>query len=94
MKSNALKIAHQLRRFFSNWSQAVKAGWILAKLNLGYSQEIKFAKKETGELREAKAIAVSSLSSTVQKGFVRFLEQVEGRTQWRSFRVENLILNF
>ena len=93
LKSNALRLAHQIKAYFSSWSQAVKAGWILAKLNLGYAVNIQFAKKDTAEVRKASAIALGGLSS-IAKGFVRFLEQVDSdRTQWRSFRISNLILN-
>jgi len=90
MKSKAFKIAHQVKQFFSNFSQALKAGWILAKLNLGYSVSFEFV-KSTGEVRSTKAIACTL--GELDKGLVRFVESVgTDRTRWRSFRLDRLIV--
>lgn len=89
IRSKALKISHQIKSWFSNWGEAQKAGWILAKLQNGISVNFEFAKSE-GEVRKAKAIAIGGLG-TIAKGFVRFLEMVEDKTQWRSFRLERLV---
>jgi hypothetical protein len=56
---------------------------------LGYPTEISFA-KSTGEIRTAKVVAIGSLS-TIERGFIRFVEIVEGISQWRSFRIEKMI---
>lgn len=91
MKSKALKIAHQIRHNFANWSNALTAAWKIAKLFLGRPVELTFAKSD-GEVREAKAIALGSIE-TLQKGYFRFVEMIEGETQWRSCRLERMILS-
>lgn len=88
--AKALKFAHQIKGFFSSWSDAVTMGWKIAKLFLGYPVKITFA-KSCGEVRESVAIAMGSVQ-TFKKGFVRFLEQKGETTQWRSFRFERVIL--
>ena len=91
MKSKVFKLAHLIKGLFQSFSQALKAAWKITKLSLGKKQRIVFA-KEGGEVRTADAIACASLS-TVEKGFVRFLEQITpDQTQWRSFRIERMIL--
>lgn len=94
MKSQAFKIAHQVKTFFDSWSKALRAGWLIAKLFFGRTVDFVFNKvdKKTGEVTErpATGIAIGSIK-TIKDGYVRFLEQVESRTQWRSFRIENLI---
>lgn len=91
MKSKVFKIAHQIKSFFSSFSEALKAAWKIGKLFFGISVNITFA-KDTGEVREAKAVAVASLG-TIEKGYIRFVEMLEtGNTQWRSFRIERLIV--
>lgn len=91
MKSKVFTIAHQIKEFFANWSEALCAAWKITKLSFGYTVRLTFA-KQTGEIREADAIAVSGLSS-LSKGFFRFIEQVGDRTQWRSCRLERMISN-
>ena len=91
LRSKALKIAHKLQETISDWGNCQRIGWKLAKLQIGQSLDIEFV-KATGELRKAKAIAVGSLS-TIQKGFVRFVEYVsETQTKWRSFKLNRLVL--
>lgn len=91
LPAKAMRLAHQIKDLFSSFSQALKAAWQIAKLAAGFSINITFA-KDTGEVRNAHAIACGGLS-TIEKGFVRFVEQLEeGRTQWRSFRIERLIV--
>lgn len=88
--SKALSIAHQIRNQFQTWSEAVTAAWKIAKLFLGRSVNLTFA-KSTGEVREAKAVAVGGLN-TLSKGFFRFVEMLaDGTTQWRSCRLERMI---
>lgn len=91
MKKQVMTIAHQIKGLFNSFAEALKAAWIIVKLNMGFSVRIAFA-KDTGEIREALAIATGSLS-TIEKGYIRFVEQVsEGRTQWRSFKIGRIIL--
>lgn len=86
----AMDTAHQIKAHFETFGQALKAAWMLAKLFLGRAVDLTFA-KSTGELREAEAVAVGSLS-TIEKGFFRFVELLEnGNTQWRSCRFERMI---
>lgn len=89
-RSKIFTLAHQIKRQFDTFSSALKAAWRIIKMKMGESISITFA-KSTGELRTAQAVAVGSLS-TIEKGFVRFVEQVsEDKTQWRSFRLERLV---
>ncbi len=74
--------------FATNFGQALKKAWLIIKLSAGVSTKIVFA-KETGEYREATAVLTGSLD-TIKDGFVRFVEMVEGKAQWRSFRISNL----
>jgi hypothetical protein len=89
MNSKVFKIAHQIKCFFQNFSDALKAAWKIAKLHFGKTVQLTFA-KSTGEVREAKAIAMST-TATLVDGYFRFVEQIEGGTQWRSCRLERLI---
>ena len=86
LKSKVFTIAHQIKSLFSNWSNALKAAWRIAKIFYGIPTDIIFAKKSTGELREAKAIALGSLK-TISKGYCRFIERLaDGSEKWKSFR--------
>jgi hypothetical protein len=89
MKSQALKVAHKIKGFFDTWSDALKAAWRIAKLFLGYPVELKFV-KETGEIREARAIALGAIG-TISKGYFRFVEQVGQHTAWKSCRIERML---
>jgi len=92
INSRAFKLAHQIKSTFKNFSQALRAAWMIVKLQAGVRTPIQFA-KDTGEVREAVAIACGSLS-TIEKGFLKFVEWVnDEKTQWRSFRIERLILS-
>jgi len=61
--------------------------WVIFKISLGKGLKIVYA-KETGELSEALALQVGGLS-TIEKGYVRYLEQIKGATQWRSFKINH-----
>lgn len=74
----------------SSFSIALKKAWVIIKLQAGVPTVIEFA-KETGEYRKATAVLTGSLD-TLEKGFVKFVELVEGKAQWRSFRIENLLV--
>ena len=88
--SVAMKTAHKIKSHFDTFGQALKAGWIIAKLFLGRAVSLTFA-KECGEVRKAAAVAVGSLK-TLEKGYFRFVENKDGGgTQWRSCRLERLI---
>ena len=89
MKSKVFKLAHSIKHFFNSFANALKAAWRIVKMQAGIKTNISFA-KEDGEVREAEVIAISSLS-TLEKGFVRFVEIVDGVSQWRSFRLERMI---
>lgn len=91
MKSQVMTLAHQIKASFDNFSQALKAAWRIIKLKMGIRTKITFVKK-TGEIREAVAIALGSLS-TIEKGYVKFVELLEGgNSQWRSFRIQTLLV--
>ena len=62
----------------SSFSFALKKAWVIIKL-------------QSGEYRKATAVLTGSLD-TLEKGFVKFVEMVEGKAQWRSFRIENLLV--
>lgn len=91
MHSKVFKLAHKIKGNFETFSNALKAAWRLVKMQLGYKVDITFANSD-GELRDATVIAIGSMKSALEKGYVRFVEQVSAeRTQWRSFRLERLI---
>jgi hypothetical protein len=75
----------------SSFSIALKRAWVIIKLQSGEPRIIEFAKDTTGEYRKATAVLTGSLD-TLEKGFVKFVELVEGKAQWRSFRIENLLV--
>lgn len=89
MKSKVFKIAHQIKENFTTWSDALKAAWKIAKLFLGFPVRLTFV-KSTGEVREANAIAMTTIS-TLEKGYFKFVEEIQGGTQWRSCRLERMI---
>lgn len=89
MNQKVFKIAHQIKEFFDNWSNALRAAWKIVKLFFGKITTLNFV-KESGELRKATALAVASLQ-TLPYGFFRFVEQIEGGTQWRSCRLERMV---
>lgn len=92
LNSKALKIAHKIKAQFDNWSDALKAAWRIIKIQAGRPTHITFV-KSSGEVRTAKAIALGSIE-TISRGFVKFVEALEGGSaQWRSFRLERLILD-
>ena len=72
----------------ASFGQALKKAWLIIKISAGITTKITFA-KETGEYREATAVLTGCLD-TIASGFVRFVEMVEGKAQWRSFRISNL----
>jgi hypothetical protein len=74
--------------FAATFSHALKKAWIIIKISAGKATTIVFA-KETGEYREAVAVLTGGLD-TIKDGFVRFVEMVDGKAQWRSFRISNL----
>ncbi len=76
--------------FAANFSQALKKAWVIIKMSQGKVVKFQFA-KETGELREATAVQTGSLE-TIANGFVRFIEMVDGKGQWRSFKIANLLI--
>lgn len=95
-KRRVIQLASEIREHVNSWSEALKASWKITRMFFGMKVSFVFEKvdKVTGEMieRPATAIAIGSLK-TIKKGFVRFLEEVGDRTQWRSFRIERLILN-
>jgi len=89
LASTAMTIAHQIKDGFDCFGDALRAAWLIAKMADGRRVEFAFA-KDTGEYREAVAVACGSLS-TLECGFLRFVEWVSPeKTQWRSFRLERL----
>jgi len=90
IQSQAMTFAHQIKEQFPTFADALRAGWVLAKLQREQQVQITFA-KQTGEIREAKAVGMGSVDTLV-KGYVRFVELLENaETQWRSFRLERLV---
>ena len=73
-----------------SFSEALKKAWIIMKIKLAGNVAITFA-KETGELRAAKALSVGSLD-TLNRGFVRYIENIDGKESWRSFRIDRLMV--
>ena len=88
--AKVFKAAWQILKggFATNFAQALKKAWLIIKISAGKATTIVFA-KDTGEYREAVAVLTGGLD-TIKDGFVRFVEMVEGKAQWRSFRISNL----
>ena len=79
------------KEIFTSLSEALKAAWKIIKVKMGTPQTIHFAKKNTGELRTANILAFGSFS-TLEKGYLRFVEMLEnGTTQWRSLTISRII---
>ena len=94
--SNAFKFAYQVKSFFKSWGDALRCGWMLAKLFLGRKVELTFNKvnKKTGEVTPRKAVALTIGSiKTIERGVIKVVEEIQTGVQWRSFRFENLIFN-
>ena len=91
-KSKVMKTAWAIFKsgFAVSFGQALRKAWVLIKITLGNGIKISYA-KETGELREAVALQLGGLS-TITKGFIRYMENINGSNQWRSFRIERLAL--
>jgi hypothetical protein len=78
--------------FFQSFRVALKAAWSILKIQAGIATDITYVKNDTGEIRNARALQVGTLSTLVE-GFVRYMEEINGRFQWRSFRIANLVIN-
>lgn len=92
LHKTVFQIAHIIKSVFQSFSEALKAAWKIAKMNFGRTVTIKFV-KSNGEVRTATAKGTGNLE-TIKKGFVRFIELLsDGSTQYRSFRIEKLILD-
>lgn len=74
-----------------NLSIALKKAWVICKVSLGIPTTINFAKAETGELRTANAIQTGSFD-TIKDGYIRFVELADGKANWKSFRIANLLI--
>lgn len=91
VKSKVFQIAHSTRNEYDNWSQALKAGWKIVKMQSGRTTMVEFT-KDNGEKRIAEVLAIGSLK-TLDQGFLRYVEQTaNGKTQWRTFRLDRLNL--
>lgn len=78
--------------FFKSFRIALKAAWKVLKIQAGIATDITYIKVDTGEVRNARALQVGSLSTLVE-GFVRYMEEINGLFQWRSFRISNLVFS-
>ena len=74
-----------------SWSIALKKAWTICKISFGTPTTIQFAKAETGELRTANAIQIGSFES-IKDGYLRFVEMADGKANWKSFRIANLLI--
>ena len=93
MKKKVLTTAWSFFRlgFFKSFSVALKAAWRILKIQAGIATDITYVKSDTAEIRNARALQVGTLSTLVD-GYVRYMEEIENRFQWRSFRIANLVL--
>lgn len=78
--------------FFKSFRIALKAAWKVLKIQSGIATDITYIKVDTGEVRNARALQVGSLSTLVE-GYIRYMEEINERFQWRSFRIANLVIN-
>jgi len=92
IKAKAMKAAWSFFRlgFFKSFSVALKAAWRILKIQAGIPTDITYAKVDTGEIRNARALQVGTLSTMVE-GYVRYMEEINGLFQWRSFRISQLV---
>lgn len=92
LHKTVFQVAHIIKSAFETFGEALKAAWKIAKMNFGRTVTVKFV-KSNGEIRTATAKGTGNLE-TIKKGFVRFIELLnDGSTQYRSFRIEKLILD-
>ncbi len=93
MKTKVFKTAWQLFKlgFFTNFGKALMAAYKIVRIYIGKPTNISYVKVETGEIRDALAIKASSLDS-IEKGFIRYVEQIGDLFEWRSFRINHLVL--
>lgn len=92
MKSKVLTTAWEIFKlgFQNTFAKALKLAWKLIKMNYGIPQQITYA-KESGELREAKVLQISTLS-TIDRGFIKYVEEINGAYLWRSFRIDRIAI--
>ncbi|MFK7951107.1 MAG: hypothetical protein AB8G11_26235 [Saprospiraceae bacterium] len=90
VRSKVFQIAHSTRNEYDNWSHALKAAWKITKMQSGHTTMVEFT-KDNGEKRTAEVLAVGSLK-TLEKGFLRYVEETTNGTQWRTFRLDRLNL--
>lgn len=75
---------------FTNIKDALRAAWKIMKIAAGIPTKIRYTKVETGEVRDAVALQVGSLS-TIESGYIRYMEEINNVFQWRSFRINTII---
>ena len=90
VRSKVFQIAHSTRNEYDNWSQALKGAWKIIKMHSGRPTMVEFT-KDNGEKRAAEVVAIGSLK-TLEKGFLRYVEETTNGTQWRTFRLDRLHL--
>lgn len=78
--------------FFTTFADALKAAYRVVKMYIGKPTNISYVKADTGEIRDALAIKAGSLD-TIEKGFIRYVEQIGDLFEWRSFRISNLVIS-
>ena len=93
MKTKVFKTAWHLFKlgFFTSFGKALMAAYKIVRIYIGKPTNISYVKAETGEIRDALAIKSGSLD-TIEKGFVRYVEQIGDQFEWRSFRVSNMVM--
>ncbi len=78
--------------FFKSFRLALKAAWKVLKIQSGIATDITYVKVDTGEIRNARALQVGSLSTLVE-GYIKYMEEINERFQWRSFRIANMVIS-
>lgn len=77
--------------FFQSFRASLMAAYRIVRIHIGKPTKISYAKADTGEIRDALALKTGSLD-TIEKGFIRYVEQIGDLFEWRSFKIANLVI--
>ena len=87
IQKTAMNLAHLIKSQFDTFGEALSKAWKIAKVCLGYTDEITFVKGDDS-IRTAKVEKI--LIKSYSKGCMKFIEKLNGTTQFRAFRVEKI----
>jgi hypothetical protein len=87
IQKTAMNLAHLIKSQFDTFGEALSKAWKIAKVCLGYTDEITFVKGDDS-IRTAKVERI--LLKSYKNGCMKFIEKIGNDTQFRAFRVEKI----